>query len=391
MVSVAAVTPKTFKLKSTMAALVFIASALILNLQAATCEDIDQPKCTQELSTGITMSYLEAGKAGGETIFLLHGLTDSSRSWSLAMRELRAAQPDWHIIALDQRGHGGTSLPAAEKCADKPEACFKMSDFADDIVAFMDVKKIAKASFIGHSMGSFITQEMALAHPEKVNKIVLVASSNKGLDNPVLRDYVLKEPVEGAWKTVLDAKGITKPADIYNALPSDADPKIEEWLAKFWDVDPVANPELVKAIVKDTAQVKLGTWIGATKALLALDNTERLKTLSVPALVLWGTQDAIFYKDPDQTGLQAALAEAAKMGKAKSVWKQYGVTDLPASGAQENELGHNLQWEAPKEITADIVAFIKTGMPTLDLYRADAKQITTIVTEAGKASLVPAN
>ncbi|WP_020393775.1 alpha/beta fold hydrolase [Thiolinea disciformis] len=357
---------------------------------AESCEDVDQGKCTLELSTGIKMAYVEAGKPDGETVFLLHGLTDSSRSWSLVMRTLREMQPDWHIIALDQRGHGASSLPPAEKCAEKPETCYKMSDFADDIVAFMQAKNIAKAHFVGHSMGSFITQEMALAHPDKVNKVVLVATSNKGLDNPVLRDYVLKEPVEGAWKKALDEKKITQPEAIYNASPSDADPNIEAWLANSWDVDVIADPKLVAAIVKETAHVKLGTWMGATKALLGQDNTERLKNLTIPALVLWGTQDAIFYNDPDQTGIKAALTEAAKAGKTNYFWKQYGTIPLPASGSQENDIGHNIQWEAPKEIAKDIVSFIQTGKPTLDLYRSDPQHLQTIVTESGKAELLPA-
>jgi hypothetical protein len=61
--------------------------------------------------------------------------------------------------------------------------------------------------------------------------------------------------------------------------PVDADPNATEWIAKNWVVDPAADPAFLVPYVPETAHVRLGTWIGATKALLATDNTDRLKGL----------------------------------------------------------------------------------------------------------------
>ena len=355
---------------------------------APRCEDIGKTKCTSRLGTGITMAYLEAGQANGEAVLLLHGLTDSARSWSIVMQTLRETQPGLHIFALDLRGHGETTMPDPAHCRNAPEMCFRMSDFADDIVAFMEAKHVAKATFAGHSMGSFVAQEMALAHPEMVDRIVLVATSTKVAGNASVRDFVLNEPVEGAWKKALEARGISYPAGAYDLMPRDADANIEDWLSKNW-ADPVADSVLLKAIVGETARLKLGTWIGATKALLATDNTERLKSLGVPALVLWGAQDDTF-RSTDQGAIRSVLDAAAASGKTSYSWKQYGVIPLSASGAQENDIGHNIPWEVPKEIATDIASFIETGRPTPDLYRTDApnNNITKIVTETGKAIIV---
>src|SRR5271154_5826308 len=71
------------------------------------CEDLSAKKCTLKLSTGITMAYVETGPAKGKTVILIHGLTDSIRSWSTAMRALHDLDPTLHILAVDLRGHGG--------------------------------------------------------------------------------------------------------------------------------------------------------------------------------------------------------------------------------------------------------------------------------------------
>jgi pimeloyl-ACP methyl ester carboxylesterase len=353
------------------------------------CEDLADGRCKVKLPGGITMAYVETGPRTGPAVILIHGLTDNIRSWSLAMRALHKLDPSLHILAIDLRGHGATSMPPQRTCAAAPEKCYRLGDFAGDIVAFMKAKKIAKATLAGHSLGSFIAQEVALDHPEMVERAVLVATSTKGTDNVALRDYVLKEPVEGSWKKALEAKGRKYPAGFYALTPLDADPKVEEWIAKNWVVDPAADPAFLKPYVPETAHIKLGTWIGATKALLATDNTERLKALKVPALVIWASQDNIFLADPDQKAIKDALGAAARDQHIAAYWKQYGLLPLPASGAQESDIGHNVQWGAPDEVAADIDAFIKTGAPTSDLVHSDKPPaVNHILTEPGKATLI---
>lgn len=133
----------------------------------------------------------------------------------------------------------------------------------------------------------------------------------------------------------------------------------------------------------------MGTWIGATGALLDFDNTSRLAELGVPALVIWGSQDSIFYHDPDQTGIIEALRKAATIHKIPMIWKQYGIDPLPKSGAQETDIGHNVQWDAPDQVAADILSFIRTGKPTPALSRAVITPAgTTIKTEPAGATII---
>jgi pimeloyl-ACP methyl ester carboxylesterase len=356
---------------------------------AQNCDDIDAGKCSITLNTGITMAYLEAGPASGEAVIFLHGFTDTARMWLPTMRTLRERNPNLRMLALDQRGHGDTSMPPAAGCARTPEACFRMSDYAADTLAFMAAKNIAKATFVGFSMGSFVSQEIALTQPERVRRVVLIGTSSKVVENPVVRDYMLKEPIEGAWKQALEAQGLEYPADFYLKTPRDADPKIYEWLTGVWLLDPIADPALIESSRAEYANIKLGTWIGTARAFLTIDNSERLRSIRVPVLVIWGVQDGLLPHDPDQAGLKAALDAAAAAGGTSYAWKQYGVIPLPQSGVQESDIGHVVPWDAPRELALDIAAFIADGKPTPDLYRAEAPgNLTRIVTEAGKASIV---
>jgi pimeloyl-ACP methyl ester carboxylesterase len=359
-------------------------------LAATGCADIQHPKCRVQLITGTSMTYLQMGpdKPGAQpsdTVILIHGLTDSARSWWPAMVALHKANPDLLIYNIDQRGHGDSSMPPVAACAAAPEKCFRMQDFGDDVAAFMQAKHIRKATLVGHSLGSFVVQEVALTHPEMVERAILVATSTKGVDNVALRDYVLKEPVEGSWRQALEAKGKVYPEDFYTLRPLDADHQVYDWVAKNWVVDPVAPAAFLKPYVKETAIVKLGTWIGATKALLATDNTTRLLKLSVPTLVLWASQDNIFLP-ADQDAVKTALHDAAARQNVTMYWKQYGLKKLPASGAQEDDIGHNIQWGAPEEVAADINSFITDGKPLPGVPHSDnPPHVDHILTDLGQS------
>ena len=74
------------------------------------------------------------------------------------------------------------------------------------------------------------------------------------------------------------------------------------------------------------------------KAVLATDNSEQLKKLRVPTLVLWGTQDSVFFSD-DQNNLRQILQDAAKANGIVVYWKQYGIFRYPRLGNRTPILG----------------------------------------------------
>ncbi|WP_162633173.1 alpha/beta fold hydrolase [Echinicola strongylocentroti] len=74
------------------------------------------------------------------------------------------------VIALELQGHGRTAD------IDRP---FSYENFADDVAGLLDYLTIEKADFIGYSLGGTITMQTAIAHPEKVGKIIFISSAFK--------------------------------------------------------------------------------------------------------------------------------------------------------------------------------------------------------------------
>ncbi len=353
----------------------------------AASEAVTLAKKTVSLSTGIQMAYLEMGDPCGDPVIFLHGYTDTSRSFYPTVSALTALNHHLHIFVLDQRGHGASSMPPEATCAAAPESCFAPANLAGDVVAFMNAKGIAHASVVGHSMGSFVAQEVALTHPNRVDSVVLIGTGAKLTGNVVLQQYILDEPVEGSWKAGFLGQGYTYPAGVYNLTPLDANADALTWISTAWVVDPAADPAFLADILPETAGTRMGTWIGAARALLTTDNTQRLKHLEVPALVLWATEDGIFY-DTDQQELLGSLDVAVSHCKTEYYFKQYGKRPLSPDGLQLDDIGHNTQWGAPEEVAKDVNSYLRHGRPTKDWYYSADGDPTQIVTKKNAAPIV---
>ena len=159
-------------------------------LAAPSCSDFSGPKCQARLSTGITMRYREIGRQNRDAVFLLHGYTDSSRSWERVAPLLHRLLPGADIIIPDLRGHGDSSMPAGASCPAEPKNCFQWTAFAADI-AFMDARHIYRAAIVAHSMGTLVAQELALSYPHRVSHLILISTAAAGQEPAV--DFLLNQ------------------------------------------------------------------------------------------------------------------------------------------------------------------------------------------------------
>ena len=80
-------------------------------------------------------------------------------------------------IVPTQRGHGDS---------DRPECCYRLADFAADAVALLDALGVPRATVVGHSMGSFVAQRVAIDAPGRVSRLVLIGSGTTVRTPPVL-------------------------------------------------------------------------------------------------------------------------------------------------------------------------------------------------------------
>jgi pimeloyl-ACP methyl ester carboxylesterase len=105
--------------------------------------------------------HRDLGGAGLPPLVVLHGMLGSARNWQTAGRDLTGA---FHVLAPDLRNHGGS--PHADSMT--------YSEMMDDVIAWLDAQDLAKASFVGHSMGGKTAMLLACRHPERVERLTIV-------------------------------------------------------------------------------------------------------------------------------------------------------------------------------------------------------------------------
>ncbi len=131
---------------------------------------------------GYRRAYLLAGRPLGTApvLWLIHGIGDSSRTWEGVLPLLGT---DYTIVAPDLLGHGAS---------DKPRADYSVGGFANGMRDLMEVLGVDRATVVGHSLGGGVALQFAYQYPERVERLVLVASGGLGAEvNPVLRASAL--------------------------------------------------------------------------------------------------------------------------------------------------------------------------------------------------------
>lgn len=107
----------------------------------------------------IDLHYIEQG--AGFPLILLHGNGEDAGYFA---HQMEPFAEHFRVIATDTRGHGQTP---------RGEAPFTIRQFAEDLLGFMDLHGIGKAHILGFSDGGNIAMVFAMAHPERVEKLIL--------------------------------------------------------------------------------------------------------------------------------------------------------------------------------------------------------------------------
>lgn len=258
----------------------------------------------QRLASGIELEYVEQGPRGGPTLLLLHGITDSWCSFEPVLPHLPA---HWHVLALTQRGHGGS---------DKPAGGYGTRDFAADAAAFAQALGLPPLVVVGHSMGSANAMRLAIDHPERVRGVVAAGAFASFGDKAELVDFV---------------RGSIEPL---------RDPIARE-LALAFQQDTLARPvppQLLRTVVDESLRVPAFVWRAAFTGLLQDDFASELPRITVPTLLVQGSADA-FVPAADTERLLRVLPQARA-----SVW----------AGA-----GHAMHWEEPARFADELRRFVQ--------------------------------
>lgn len=224
-------------------------------------EDWDANRQYVDLSTGITMSYVEMGNPDGPALILQHGMTDNSHVWSLSAPYFAAA--GYHVYMPDLRGHSYSDQPDT--------GMYTVSDFAADLNAFMEAKGIETADMVGHSLGPMTMQAFLLLYPQRCNSVTLVAST-------------LVYP---------DALG-TYYYEYALGLGHDEHPDDEFMSAWYTNPNPV-DEEFLGYVMQESQQLSAQSWraIGAGAAVEDLRPFYPFMDSSIPTLILHGLLDVV--------------------------------------------------------------------------------------------------
>ena len=197
------------------------------------------------------------------TIVFIHGFGGQAIQWKHQLRKFGNAN---RVIALDLRGHGQS---------DKPHGDYTMSQIQSDLTSALEALGISdKFILVGHSFGGAVVTEYAHAHPERVARLVLIASSGEYEIQPFYRFL------------------ISFPLSVLRFI----EPFTRQWLA--------APPHALKPFYYNT----LSKWNG----------WNLFRELKMPTLVIRGYRDDIFKKsDSEEVARSIPTSEDVDVDAAK--------------------------------------------------------------------------
>ena len=137
--------------------------------------------------------YYVRGPVNGTPLVLIHGLGGRSEDWVQMSPAL--VQAGYRIYTPDLPGFGQSEQPA--------DATYSIPEQAATVVSFLDAMELKKVDLVGWSMGGWIVQRVAIAHPDRIRRLILIDSA--GLKVPPDWDTRLFTPTNPQELDALDA------------------------------------------------------------------------------------------------------------------------------------------------------------------------------------------
>lgn len=254
------------------------------------------------LPNAVTLHYVEQGAADRTPVILVHGYPDSWRSYVPVMEHL---PEQLRVIALSLRGYGQS---------DRSYGNYHPRDLAADLNEFMARLGIPAAYVVGHSMGSYVAEYLALDHPERILGLALI----------------------GTFRTLVGRADL---AEMLNALEQ-MDEEVDPGLVRDFQQSTLAQAvpaDFLETIIAESAQVPAHVWRGALRELMRIDHFEELCRIKAPTVIFWGDQDGM-----------------SNLRDQHAVAKAIGGELRPYTGA-----GHSLHWEEPKRFAQDLAKLVQ--------------------------------
>ena len=144
-------------------------------------------------ASGIRTRYVHAGNRDTPTLIMLHGTASQAETFC---NNIADHSKLFDCYAIDMLGTSYT---------DKPNRPYEIADYVQHIVDFMDALGILKTSFLGVSLGSWVAAQFAITHPQRTERLTLVAPAGHVAD-PVrmarIKESRKTAPESPSWTAV---------------------------------------------------------------------------------------------------------------------------------------------------------------------------------------------
>ncbi len=285
-------------------------AALLLCLSAAPALPDELGKEGFVDSAGVKLHYVTAGE--GPLVVLLHGFPDYHYTWR---DQMPALAKHFQVVALDLRGYNKS---------DKPEGVenYAMDKLIADVAAVLKHFKQKKAVIVGHDWGGAIAWGFATAHPEQVDRLVIL-----NLPHPNgLRRELANNPEQ--QKNSAYARNFQKP---------DAAKEVKPELLVFWVKEPEARKKYLEALGRSSMEGMLN-YYKANYPREPYKEGAALPAVKCPVLMIHGLKD--------QYLLPGALNDTWK-------WVEKDLTLITVPGA-----GHFVHRDKPEFVTRKMVGWL---------------------------------
>ena len=208
---------------------------------------------------GVKIYYQEAGQ--GPAVILLHGLGGDSTNWASTIGPL---SEHFRVIVPDQVGFGKS---------EKPFISYRVGTYVDFLDALYKELKIERASLVGNSLGGWISAAFALAHPDKVDRLILVDAAGFALPKDPAAAAVARSLNTSTRQGVRDIL----PLVFYNTQLYASDAAVDMFFTrKMKSGDGYTVEQVVESVIRGED---------------VLDS--KLSAVKSPTLIVWGREDKL--------------------------------------------------------------------------------------------------
>ena len=253
----------------------------------------------------------------GPPLVFVHGLAGSWQNW---LENLPEFARDHRVIALDLPGFGHSPMPLQR---------ISITRYAAIVDELLETLGVQSATVVGNSMGGFVALDMALHHPRRVERLVLVAAAGVSLE---------RAGVDRALGLMRRAERLVLGYNAFIAARSDVASRRAGLRRQLLRLVATHPEKLPAPLVSEQLRAN-GTagFFDAVDALMTYMVRDRLHEIEAPTLIVWGEHDRL-----------VPVADAGRLAQ--------GISD--ARSIIYADTGHVAMLERPERFNADLRAFL---------------------------------